>query len=129
MSINCYSKEANMPAKPLDLLEMERDLDESKNSESRIKMTDNQGQTYIIHYKTAENEQQHITYEEEEQQKNMMQPPANQPGKAQSKLVNDPVNFNAINNEVQKDMVNAFLRGDQCLNGVGIFFKNYRDLI
>ena len=92
-------------------------------------MTDSEGGTFIIHYKTiddpaelnvnSETTQQAVFKEQQQQQHQQQpqqQPPADQTiyNNLEDKLFN---HYQSIN-EAEKKMINDFLAGDQCLNGV-----------
>jgi hypothetical protein len=78
-------------------------------------MTDNNGQTFIIHYRNVEQDEQN--YEDENQPD--IQSSQNKPSDL-PKETSPPVSHDSIKDEVHKDMINSFLNGDQCLNGVNI---------
>jgi hypothetical protein len=86
-------------------------------------MTDNFGQTFIIHYKNDENDGP--TYEEDNQQDQPSHSgPQNRPNDA-PRETDPPASHDSIKDEVHKDMINSFLNGDQCLNGVGLFLNHF----
>lgn len=83
-------------------------------------MTDKFGDTFIIHYKTIDDNNEQTTQDEpetinlnENQQQNPPQQQQNQAPTQQQSFVSD---------EAQKEMIKSFLNGAQCLNGVCLFF-------
>jgi hypothetical protein len=87
-------------------------------------MTDNAGQTFIIHYKNVDGP----VYDEGNQQQqdvsNQLPIDQNKPNEAAPQETPPPTH-DAIKDEVQKDMINSFVSGHQCLNGVCYFIYKF----
>ena len=89
-------------------------------------MTDSEGQTFIIHYKTIDDPGEQTINLETTQQANLNEqqpPPADQTifNNLEDKLFN---HYQSVN-EAEKKMINDFLAGDQCLNGVSYSLESF----
>ncbi len=106
-------------------------------------MTDSRGETYIIHYKTVDADAS-TNFDEDlddppsqpTQNQQQQQDPLLNQNKIPTQQIKHSQNFNPdnqpkvreqpvqnpipISDDVQKQMINAFLTGEQCLNGVSI---------
>ena len=81
-------------------------------------MTDSEGSTFIVHYKTIEDPGELNVHSETTQQAVLKEPqqPSDQSifNNLEDKLFN---HYQSIN-DAEKKMINDFLTGDECLNGV-----------
>lgn len=126
-TISCYSVE-NSPTHPEELKRIEQEKLESLENENRLKMTDSKGETFIIHYRTMNEEETDNLNQQNQQQQQIQQ--QQQPQDEQ----NDQMLFNNINhnqknldeklnqhyqsiNDAEKQMITEFLAGEQCLSG------------
>lgn len=108
-------------------------------------MTDQQGRTFIIHYKTIEEDEAAGTDEElndpldptatNQQQEaapatNQQQQQQQQPAQPQQPQNQSPQQI--IHDDAQREMINAFLSGVECLRGVSLiesYITDYRIFI
>lgn len=96
-SINCFSKN-NSPVKPVKLLHTENEINQLKSEADLIKMTDNEGETFIIHYqKTDSKIEETEEYFSESESTEM------------KKILHEQ--------NKEKAMIASFLNGENCLKG------------
>ena len=138
-SISCFSVE-NSPVRPQSLADLEIEQNTQRLEENKIRMTDRKGDTVIVHYRTidedasqSEDEAQALnprnlefqfiqTENQQQQLQNQAQgqePPATNPPQQSQK------DHQTIGDESQKEMINAFLRGSDCLTGGGAGWWQY----
>jgi len=126
-SISCYSVD-DAPMKPKELTEIENDQALMRSEGNRVKMTDQQGRTFIIHYKTIEEDEAAGTDEElndpldptATSQQQEAAPATNQQQQQQPAQPQQPQHQSPqqiIHDDAQREMINAFLSGVECLRG------------
>ena len=77
-------------------------------------MTDQQGGTFIVHYKTIDDDES--TDEDSNENLDSSQQKPNPSQQQPSQQIPQP--SPSVNDDAQKEMINAFLSGIQCLQGV-----------
>ncbi|CAF0889850.1 unnamed protein product [Brachionus calyciflorus] len=107
-SIYCYSIE-NSPIKPNELIKIEEEQSILKADKNKVQMTNKAGDTFIIHYKTNDDD----VFQKEE-----VKIPIEKEILKES-ITNQP----AVNDDAQREIVKSFLNGDSCLNGGSGWWK------
>ena len=136
-SISCFSID-DSPMRPHALVDLELEQNTQKLEENKIKMTNRQGETIIVHYKTIDDDHdqetddetlnprdlnfQFIQPEQPIQQQHQQQPQAPMPMPSEN---NNQQYQHTIGGDAQKEMINAFLRGSECLTGGGAGWWKY----
>jgi endoplasmic reticulum lectin 1 len=119
-AINCYSADpAQQQSKPRELEQFEEARDSLlKQAQNRIRMTNRDGDTFIIHYKTIDtneeaNNDDVAAAEPDEQQQQQTATPPNQP-------YTPPPPHQAqatISDEAEREVIQSFISGVSCLTG------------
>lgn len=118
-TISCYTLE-NTPSKPRDLIAFEQDRDSLlRTHQNKVKMTNRQGETFIVHYKTIDSDDQATdspdasgpadTFEDTttlSQQQQQQQVPGN--------LFSE---HSVVTEDAEKEVIASFISGSSCLNG------------
>jgi endoplasmic reticulum lectin 1 len=131
-SISCFSVD-DSPVRPESLVDIELEQNTQKLEENKIKMTNRQGETIIVHYKTIDDNNDQDTDDETlnprdlnfqfiQTEQQMQQPQQQQ--QSQELTTNQP-QPHTIGDEAQKEMINAFLSGSECLTGGGAGWWKY----
>lgn len=106
-TINCFSID-NSPPKPSELVKIEDEQINLKTDKNKVQMTNKAGETFIIHYKTIDDDGIE-SVEEIKPQEQVKQEP----------VVNPPV----ANDDAQKQVIKSFLKGENCLTGGAGWWK------
>ena len=130
-SISCFSFD-NSPIRPHALVDLELEQSIQKQEENKIKMTNRQGDTIIVHYKTIDDDKDQDTDEESLNPKDInfqfiqseQQTPQQSQPQEPTPSLNQP-NQHTIGDDAQKEMINAFLKGSECLTGGGAGWWKY----
>ena len=121
-TISCFSVDDSQ-AKPQSLIDLELEQDTQRLEENKIKMTNRQGDTIIVHYKTIEDDPEQHDEEEHLNPKDLqfqyIQPATTQDQQSPQQPMEQPQVSpqHTIGDEAQKEMIDSFLRGSQCLTG------------
>lgn len=98
-------------------------------------MTDRDGGTFIIHYRTIDDGYAEMNIENPEIQANNPTTTTTseqnvKPGQDSSnRLKTPPPPYQQVNDEAQIEMIRSFLNQEQCLNGVKFFVKMFKSNI
>ncbi|RMZ95459.1 endoplasmic reticulum lectin 1 isoform X1 [Brachionus plicatilis] len=97
-SISCFSDDDSL-TKPLELIKIEAEQSALRADRNKVQMTNNAGQTFVVHYKRVEEEEQ------------------NEEKKIEEEVKVEKESSQVINDDAQKRVIKAFLDGQECLTG------------
>lgn len=115
-TISCYTLEST-PSKPRDLIAFEQERDNLlRNHQNKVKMTNRQGDTFIVHYKTIDSDDQNTesndppgpteTYEDSPTMTQQQQLPGSMASE-----------HSTVTEDAEREVMAAFVSGSSCLNG------------